>query len=194
MKKGNSGKVVYREEYTPYPWILEYVILRFEIGDNSTRVLSKLKINRNQAVSATTDIELDGQDMELVSVTMDGRKLEGKAFSCNEDKLLIHGVPESFSLEIEVLIRPHENTALVGLYPSGDFLLTQCEAEGFRKITYFPDRPDVMTRFEVTVVADKQRYPVLLSNGNAIDSGESADGRHWIRWEPPPRGARRLAP
>jgi aminopeptidase N len=111
--------------------------------------------------------------------------LPDSGFSVNSDKLLIHGVPEICSLEIEVLIKPQENTALVGLYPSGDFLLTQCEAEGFRKITYFPDRPDVMTRYEVTIVADKQRYPVLLSNGNAVDSGEFADGRHWVCWDDP---------
>jgi aminopeptidase N len=185
MRKGTSGKAVYRNEYTPYPWILENVMLRFEIGDDSTRVLSKLKISRNDAVSAASEIELDGQDMELVSVALDGRALGDKEFSSNADKLFIHNTPESFSLEIEVLIRPQENTALVGLYPSGDFLLTQCEAEGFRKITYFPDRPDVMTRFEVTVVADKQRYPVLLSNGNAVDSGEFADGRHWVCWDDP---------
>ena len=185
MKKDASGTLVYRKEYAPYPWTLENVVLRFEIGDESTRVLSRFQISRNEAAGAVTDIELDGQEMDLVCVAINGRRLESKEFSSNADKLFIHNLPESFSLDIEVLIRPQENTALEGLYPSGDFLLTQCEAEGFRKITYFPDRPDVMTRFEVTVVADRQRYPVLLSNGNAVDSGEFADGRHWICWDDP---------
>jgi aminopeptidase N len=185
MKKGSSGNTIYREQYSMYPWKLEQVVLRFEIADESTRVLSTLQISRNDAVSAVTEMELDGQDMELVSVKLDGRKLGDKEYSLNADKLFVHDVPADFSLDIEVLIRPQENTGLVGLYPSGDFLLTQCEAEGFRKITYFPDRPDVMTRYQVTIVADKQRYPVLLSNGNAVDSGEFDDGRHWICWDDP---------
>ena len=185
MKKGAPGKTIYREQYSLYPWKLEQVVLRFEIADESIRVLSTLQVSRNDAESTVTEMELDGQDMELVSVSLDGRKLGENEYSRNADKLFIHNVPENFSLDIEVLIRPQENTALVGLYPSGDFLLTQCEAEGFRKITYFPDRPDVMTRYQVTVVADRQRYPVLLSNGNAVDSGEFDDGRHWVRWDDP---------
>jgi aminopeptidase N len=185
MKKGASGKMVCRKDYSPYPWKLENVVLRFEIDDESTRVLSRFQISRNEDVAAVADVELDGREMDLVGVTVNGRKLGSEEFSSTADKLFIHNVPESFSLDIEVLIRPQENTGLVGLYPSGDFLLTQCEAEGFRNITYFPDRPDVMTRFEVTLVADKQRYPVLLSNGNAVDSGEFADGRHWICWDDP---------
>jgi aminopeptidase N len=123
--------------------------------------------------------------MELVSVALDGRVLGGEDYSCDSSKLVIHDAPARCKLEIEVRIKPHENTALEGLYPSGNFLLTQCEAEGFRNITYFPDRPDVMTRFEVTIVADKQRYPVLLSNGNAVDSGDLPGGRHWVRWDDP---------
>ncbi|MCJ7815467.1 MAG: aminopeptidase N, partial [Xanthomonadales bacterium] len=183
MKNDNSGKVIYRKCYAAYPWALEQAILRFEIGNESTRVLSKLHFCRIDP--AITDIELDGQNMELVSVTLNGRILDGSDFSCGSGKLVVHDAPESCKLEIEVLIRPHQNTALEGLYPSGDFLLTQCEAEGFRKITYFPDRPDVMTRFDVTVVADKQRFPVLLSNGNAVDLGDLSDGRHWVRWDDP---------
>jgi len=183
MKNENSSKVVYRADYSAYPWMMDQVKLRFEIGSESTRVLSELHFSRTGA--AITDIELNGQNMELVSVTLNGKVLSDGEFSCRPDKLLIHNAPEISKVEIEVLIRPHENTALEGLYPSGEFLLTQCEAEGFRNITYFPDRPDVMTRFEVTIVADKQRFPVLLSNGNLVDSGELSDGRHWVRWDDP---------
>ncbi|HET6593908.1 MAG TPA: aminopeptidase N, partial [Xanthomonadales bacterium] len=98
---------------------------------------------------------------------------------------IVHGAPEASRLEIGVRIKPQENTALEGLYPSGQFLLTQCESEGFRKICYFPDRPDVMAEYEVMLVADKARYPVLLSNGNAVECGDFDDGRHWVRWDDP---------
>jgi len=185
MKKGPSNKAVYRTEYAPYPWVLEQARFRFEIGEAATRVISEIHFRSNPASAAAGDIELDGQGMELVSVSLDGRKLGEAEFDRTPDKLIVHRVPDRGRLELEVLIRPQENTALEGLYPSGDFLLTQCEAEGFRKISYFPDRPDVMTRYEVTVVADRARYPVLLSNGNAVDSGELEDGRHWVRWDDP---------
>jgi len=185
MKKGASGKTVYRRDYSPYPWKLDQVRLRFEIGDESTRVLSELRCRKNTDVLPARDIELDGLGMELVSIEVDGRKLEASQYSRSADSLIIHDAPESCTLNIEVLIDPQKNTALEGLYPSGDFLLTQCEAEGFRKITYFPDRPDVMSCYEVTLVADRKRFPVLLSNGNAVEAGELNDGRHWVRWNDP---------
>ena len=185
MKKGTASNTVYRESYLPFAWTLNQVKLRFEIGDDETRVISDLLLCRNPLAAQSDDIELDGQQIELVSVLMDGRKLLPGDFSHTLDKLVIHNAPESCVLTIEALIKPKQNTTLDGLYPSGDFLLTQCEAEGFRKITYFPDRPDVMTRFEVTITADAKRYPVLLSNGNAIDSGELDDGRHWVCWDDP---------
>jgi aminopeptidase N len=185
MKKAAASNIVFRENYRPFAWILDQVKLRFEIGDESTRVMSELQVSRNPSASPSDDIELDGQQMSLMSVLMDGRVLVPGDYSLTADKLVIHNAPDSCALAIEVLIKPQENTALDGLYPSGEFLLTQCEAEGFRKITYFPDRPDVMTRFEVTIIADVQRYPVLLSNGNAVNSGELDDGRHWVCWDDP---------
>ena len=190
MKKGAAGKAVYRKEYTPYPWFLDQARFRFEIGDSSTRVQAELDFRRradphDMAGAGPADIELDGQNMELVSIALDGSVLQTGQFSLTADKLIVHAAPQSCRLTIEVRIRPQENTALEGLYPSGQFLLTQCESEGFRKICYFPDRPDVMTRYEVTVVAEQVRYPVLLSNGNAVDSGLLADGRHWVRWDDP---------
>ncbi len=185
MKKAAVSKTVFRENYKPFAWILDQVKLRFEIGDEYTRVISKLQLSRNPSAAPVEDIELDGQQMELVSVLMDDKALAPGDYSLNADKLIIHNAPDSCALTIEVLIKPRENTALEGLYPSGEFLLTQCEAEGFSKITYFPDRPDVMTRFEVTITADRKRYPVLLSNGNAVNSGELDDGRHWVCWDDP---------
>jgi len=185
MKKTAVSKTVFRENYRPFAWILNQVKLRFEIGGEFTRVISEMLLTRNPSAKPSDDIELDGQRMELVSVLMDGKALAPGDYSLNADSLVIHNAPESCALTIEVLIKPQENTALEGLYPSGDFLLTQCEAEGFSKITYFPDRPDVMTRFEVTITADRKRYPVLLSNGNAVSFGELDDGRHWVRWDDP---------
>ncbi len=185
MMKGPAGKAILRSEYTPYPWTVERLKLRFEIGDPETIVTSRMAMKRRPDVEGDCPIELDGQNMELQSVSLDGRALSADEYRLSDDKLIVHGAPRQCVLEIRNCIRPHENTALEGLYPSGEFLLTQCEAEGFRKITYFPDRPDVMTLFEVTIEADKTRYPVLLSNGNAVAQGESGDGRHWVRWDDP---------
>ncbi len=185
MKKGAVSKAVYREEYTPFAWNLDDVELRFDIGPDNTRVASVLRMKRNPAAEPDSDISLDGQQMELLSVVMNDRELTLEEYSRDADRLIIHNAPDVCTLNIEVLIKPHENTALEGLYPSGDFLLTQCEAEGFRKITYFPDRPDVMACFDVTITADQQRYPVLLSNGNMASSGQLEGGRHRVRWVDP---------
>jgi aminopeptidase N len=185
MKNSSNDKTIYRNQYQVYPWNLEGAALRFEIGQDATRVISKLQFSSRAPGASGQAIELDGQNMELVSVALNGRLLQDGDYAVSDEKLVIHAAPEQAELDIEVLIKPHENTALEGLYPSSDFLLTQCEAEGFRKITYFPDRPDVMTRYDVTLVADRERYPVLLSNGNAVDAGELDDGRHWVRWNDP---------
>ncbi|MCH8227466.1 MAG: aminopeptidase N [Proteobacteria bacterium] len=185
MIKTAVSKTVLRENYRPFAWILDQVKLRFEIREESTRVISELQLSRNPSARPSENIELDGQQMKLVSVRMDGKVLVPGDYFLNADKLVIQNAPDSCALTIEVLIKPQENTALEGLYSSGEFLLTQCEAEGFRKITYFPDRPDVMTRFDVTIVADVKRYPVLLSNGNPVGSGELDDGRHWVHWNDP---------
>ena len=185
MSKNTAAKAVLRTDYTPYPWILTSTALRFEIEADETRVSSTLEFIPNPAARPSGSIDLDGQDMELVSLALNGRKLEKGEFETTGKNLSVKAAAGPARLDIEVLIRPRENTALDGLYQSGDFLLTQCEAEGFRKITYFPDRPDVMTVFDVTLVADSKRYPVLLSNGNAVDSAELPDGRHWVRWNDP---------
>ncbi len=185
MENATVSKTVFRENYKPFSWVVDQVKLHFDIADDSTRVVSEIQLHRNPLAEPDDDIELDGQQMELVSVLRDGRILQPGDYSLSAEKLVIHHAPESCILTIEVLIKPQKNTVLEGLYPSGDFLLTQCEAEGFRKISYFPDRPDVMTRFDVTISADPKRYPVLLSNGNMVDSGAHDDGRHWVRWDDP---------
>jgi aminopeptidase N len=190
MRKGAAGKAIYRKEYRPYPWLLDRARFRFEIGDDSTKVQAELEFRHRAGPEGagtvgSADIELDGQNMELISIALDGTALQAAQYTLTADKLIVLSAPPSCRLSLEVRIRPQENTALEGLYPSGQFLLTQCESEGFRKICYFPDRPDVMTRYEVTLVANRERYPVLLSNGNAVDSGLMEDGRHWVRWDDP---------
>jgi aminopeptidase N len=156
MNKTSAEKAVYRADYVAYPWNIERLELRFEIEQEHTRVRSELHFNRNPQAEASTDMVLDGQELELIRVSLDGEALEDSAWSADSDRLVVRDMPESGKLGIEVLIKPHLNTALEGLYPSGRFLLTQCEAQGFRKITYFPDRPDVMARYDVTIV-ERQR-------------------------------------
>ncbi|NNE06028.1 MAG: aminopeptidase N, partial [Xanthomonadales bacterium] len=185
MKKGVSNRAIYRKDYTPYPWTLESVSLHFSIEADATRVRARISLARVPGGESTTALVLDGKDLELKSISIDGKNLDASQYRIEGEQMIISEVPSSCILESEVLINPAANTALEGLYQAGDFLLTQCEAEGFRKITWFPDRPDVMTRYEVTLEADKAQYPVLLSNGNLVDSGTSVDGRHWVRWDDP---------
>ncbi len=183
--KGPAGKAILRSDYTPYPWKVDNLKLRFDIREHETLVESKISFIRKDEVSGDCPIELDGQNMELRSLRMDGAELAPGDYELTTTKLIIRNAPRKCIIEIGNAIRPSENTALEGLYPSGQFLLTQCEAEGFRKITYFPDRPDVMTLYEVTIEADQSHFPVLLSNGNAVAEGDAGDGRHWVRWNDP---------
>ncbi len=181
--KESSPRTIYRKDYRPPEFLIDHVELRFELGEESTRVQSKLALRRNGARGGP--LRLDGSELELVSLALDGEPLARHRYRHESDTLTITGVPDKFELEVVTRIRPQENTALEGLYKSGGNFCTQCEAEGFRKITFFLDRPDVMSRYGTTIVADAARYPVLLSNGNPVDGGSLSDGRHWVRWEDP---------
>ena len=128
---------------------------------------------------------LQGDELELRAVRLDGSALDAARFEADSRSLQIADVPERFELETEVAIHPAENTKLMGLYTSSDAFCTQCEAEGFRRITYYLDRPDVMARFTTRIEADRAAYPVLLSNGNRVGEGELPGGRHWVQWEDP---------
>ncbi|MCL2430440.1 MAG: aminopeptidase N, partial [Alphaproteobacteria bacterium] len=130
-------------------------------------------------------LSLDGEEVELVGIRVDGATLESSRYERHSGGLVIPDLPGRFVLETETLIAPERNSTLSGLYTSGGNFYTQCEAEGFRRITFFPDRPDVMARFSTTIEADRARYPVLLSNGNPAGAGDAADGRHWARWIDP---------
>ncbi|MBT8127252.1 MAG: aminopeptidase N [Gammaproteobacteria bacterium] len=183
--KDSTPKAIHLKDYTqPYFWI-DTVDLVFELGEAHTRVWSTMTLRKNQGFPGHYPLTLNGEHMQLEAVKLDGAVLGHADYEVTEDELIIHHVPDSFTLEIETLIKPQENTALEGLYKSGGNFCTQCEAEGFRRITYYLDRPDVMATFTTTVIADKQRYPVLLSNGNPVGQGEHDDGRHWVRWQDP---------
>ncbi len=179
-----APKETFLADYQVPAYLIESVDLRFALAAAQTRVVSKMQIQGNPAGSGG-DLALDGEHIELVSVKLDGRVLAGNEYQRSDTGLLITHVPERYTLEIETLIQPDKNTALEGLYHSGSLLCTQCEAQGFRRITYYPDRPDVMAVFTVTLEADKTLFPILLANGNLMVRGEASDGKHWAKWHDP---------
>src|SRR5438093_3426802 len=174
-------------DYQPPPFLIDTVDLVFDLAADETRVKSRLGIRRNPAVTQpTAALHLDGDEVELVSLALDGRPLASSDYRLEPDgALVLPQVPDSFALDIETRINPQSNTALNGLYISGGNFCTQCEPEGFRRITYCIDRPDVMARYTTTVVADKSRFPVLLANGNPVERGEIDGRRHWAKWVDP---------
>ena len=178
---------IYLQDYRAPAYWVDQVEMEFELGAATTRVKAVLHLRRNEEVaSATTALVLNGDDdITLVSVAIDDKPLTPSAYHCEAETLTIENVPAQFKLETVSDIHPAQNTALEGLYASSRMLCTQCEAQGFRRITYFPDRPDVMSRFRVKLVADKLTYPVLLCNGNPIEAGELDQGRHYVIWEDP---------
>jgi aminopeptidase N len=147
MKEGVSGQAVHRKDYTAYPWLIDHLDLHFSIRQSHTTVTAEMRFRPNPKALASREVVLSGVNLELVSVAIDGQALDAERYSVSGEEMVIREVPKAFTLSSEVRIHPHSNTALEGLYLSGRFLLTQCEAEGFRKITWFPDRPDVMTRY-----------------------------------------------
>lgn len=177
---------IYRSDYRPPPFLIETVDLDFDLGEEFTIVRSTLHIKRNSALGETSfPLVLNGRELTLKSIHLDGQALNSSNYSIDKELLTIANLPGSFKLEIVTAIRPQDNSSLEGLYRSSDIFCTQCEAEGFRKITYYPDRPDIMAKFTTTIRGDKARYPVLLSNGNLIDSGGLEGGRHFAKWEDP---------
>ena len=146
---------------------------------------SKLKFVRNTSRPSEQPLVLDGQELHLESISLDDKPLSNTQYELTPNHLILSNVPNSFTLSTSVRIKPQDNTSLEGLYRSGGLFCTQCEAEGFRKITYYMDRPDVMAIFSTTIVADAEKYPVMLSNGNPVQQGVLSDGKRWVRWEDP---------
>jgi len=178
--------VIQLKDYRPPEFLIDQADLRFDLDLDETLVETELSLRRNPAATrGNGDLRLDGEQLQLIEVALDGRVMPPAEYEVHDDALIVHRVPDRFRLRTRVRIEPKANTALEGLYVSGDMLCTQCEAEGFRRITYFLDRPDVMARYRVTLVADPSRYPVLLSNGNPAGGEELPDGRRLARWDDP---------
>ena len=201
-----APKTVHLKDYTPPAFLVSTVDLDVDIRDDHALVKATLAVSRNpQAAGSKMPLELDGDELELLSVTLDGERLGNTAYMLDAERLTISGVPDRFTLETVVRIRPKQNSKLMGLFASKDGLFSQCEAEGFRRVTFFPDRPDVMARYTTTIHAVRAEYPWLLSNGNLVAQGEEnhltpalarfsgGEGgkvqwtgqRHWAKWVDP---------
>ncbi len=184
MREGQPATAIHRADYTAPAFWIDSVDLTFDLDPAKTRVLSRLRVRRNADVPPAP-LRLDGEELNLARVLVNGA---GTSFKLEGSQLVLENLPEGhepFDLEIFTTCCPAKNTQLSGLYVSQGTFFTQCEAEGFRRITYFLDRPDVMASYTVTLRADKAEYPVLLSNGNLVDQGLLDDGRHFARWVDP---------
>jgi aminopeptidase N len=180
-----APRTIYLKDYTPPAFLISDVALDVHIEEDFARVEAKLGVHRNPALAAHAGpLVLDGDELELEWVRLDGELLGSERYQLDAEHLTILRPPAAFTLETCVRIQPRANTKLMGLYASKDGFFTQCEPEGFRRITFFIDRPDVMARYTTTIHADRERYPVLLSNGNRAGSG-ARGAQHWARWEDP---------
>ena len=180
----DSPQTIYRKDYTPPSFLVDSVELGFDLDPARTVVASRIRMRHNPA-SGSRSIELHGEHIELVMVRLNGKVLKPSQYKLTPGMLTIPNAPDDVELDIETVLAPQDNTSLSGLYVSNHNFFTQCEAEGFRRITFFPDRPDVMAKYTVMLRADKEHYPVLLSNGNLIEEGDLGDGRHFAKWEDP---------
>ena len=182
----SKPKTVLRSAYRVPDYLIDAVDLAFDLHEDHTRVESRLEVRRRaDRPDAEVPLELDGESLELLEIAIDGRPLAASEYRVEDDRLVVFAPPARFELRTVVEIHPETNTRLSGLYKSSGNFCTQCEAMGFRRITWFLDRPDVMARYRVSIEADRERYPVLLSNGNRIETETLADGRHRVRWEDP---------
>jgi aminopeptidase N len=177
---------VHLKDYTPPPYFIDRTHLVVELGEQATIVTAELEFRRNPAIPGRVDeLVLAGSELELLAIAINGAPLATNRYRLTSNALVIDAPPAQFTLATRARIHPERNTALSGLYKSSGNFCTQCEAEGFRRITWYLDRPDVLARFTVRIEAERERYPVLLSNGNTIEAGELSDGRHFAVWEDP---------
>ena len=172
-------------DYTPSPFFVDQVDLDFDLDAARTVVRARLEVRRNPDAPPAADLVLAGHGLDTLAVRVDGEAVSGNRLEIADETLTVRDAPDAFVLETEVAVRPGANKSLEGLYASSGNLCTQCEAEGFRKITWFLDRPDVMARYRTRIVADPRRYPVMLSNGNDVERGTLDDGRRFVVWEDP---------
>ncbi|MDQ5848121.1 MAG: aminopeptidase N, partial [Pseudomonadota bacterium] len=173
-----QAKAIQLKDYQPPAFRVEAVDLDVDTRNDHALVRAKLQVRR----SAPGPFVLDGDELELLSVSVDGKQPE---HTLTSDELRVRDVPDAFTLETLTRIVPQKNSKLEGLYATKNGFVTQCEAQGFRRITWFVDRPDVMARYTTTIHADEGKYPVLLSNGNLVSSGKEPSGRHWAKFDDP---------
>ena len=184
--KETMPQITRREDYTPPAYLVPSIELDFDIYDKFTRVTSRFEIKKNPDVKEKNPaLVLDGAKQKLEKVSVNGVELDAQNYELGDETLTIPFVPEEAVVEITSTSDPSKNTALSGLYEAGPMLCTQCESQGFRNITYFPDRPDVLAKYKVTIHADKAKYPTLLANGNLLKKGSEGQGRHYAVWEDP---------
>lgn len=186
LMKESQPPVIRLAEYRPPVFLVEQTELTFELAEGGTTVSSEIELQRNpDSEDATAPLRLDGEQLELIEIAVDGELLGSNEYSIDDEGLTLHAPKDSFRLKVVTRIVPEDNTALEGLYKSGGMYCTQCEAEGFRRITYYPDRPDVMAPFRTTIIGDGEAFPVMLSNGNEVQREQLADGRTKVTWEDP---------
>lgn len=186
MTKAQAQQTTYLKDYKPSSYLIDSVELVFDLDAEKTLVKSKLSIRANPAAKQVSrQLTLDGKELELIAIRLNGAPLEKTGYQLTDENLIIQECPEEFVLEIETVIHPTKNTELEGLYVSNQILCTQCEPEGFRRITYFIDRPDIMSCYKTTLIADEKKYPNLLSNGNRLESKKLTGGKQSVTWVDP---------
>ena len=188
MKNSSKSPTVkYRKDYRPSQYLIKHTDLKFQLFDSHALVTSELTIELNplNENDVLAPLILDGIQLELQEISIDGNSLEADQYDVGDTHLTVKNVSEKFTLKTRVKIYPQKNKSLEGLYTSGGKFCTQCEAEGFRKITYYIDRPEIMSEFKVRVEGDKTDYPLLLSNGNPSANGDLDNGRHFVEWHDP---------
>ncbi|HYC94286.1 MAG TPA: aminopeptidase N, partial [Sphingomicrobium sp.] len=171
---------IHRKDYREPDWLVPEIALELDLDPERTRVRSTLRVTRNG--DHDRPLKLAGDELKPLGVRVDG---DEAGWTMDGDMLVIEMTADAATVETEVEISPSANSKLMGLYASGGLLCTQCESEGFRRITFHPDRPDVLSRYKVRMSADKERFPILLANGNLVDSGHGSNGTHWADWEDP---------
>lgn len=187
MKTGSQHpKAIYLKNYSTPNYFVESIDLIVDLYDEYSLVTSIQKLYQNKSKTPSENtLSLNGEELELLSIKIDDKELTPEQYQVTSEQLILKDLPKEFTVTIQTKIYPQKNTSLEGLYKSGDMYCTQCEAEGFRKITYYLDRPDVLTTFKTKISADKTKYPYLLSNGNPIDSGDLENNRHFVTWHDP---------
>jgi len=178
-----SNKTIYLKDYKVPNFLVSSLDLNFDLYENETLVTSVANYYKNPESGDDNTLILDGEEHEIISIFIDNNEITD--YISDEKTLTLKNIPDECEVKIVTKTHPEKNTQLEGLYTSGGKFTTQCESQGFRKITYYMDRPDVMTVFTTRITADKTKYPVLLSNGNKIDSGDLEDNRHFALWEDP---------